>query len=177
MQRYSERLIERFAVLWGKQRVISNLGSTADEIEAAKEAWEAQLRSVPTDTIRAVLEHLQRDPPDWPPSLAQWIQLCKQFRAVEHQTAMLPPPKEVTEAGREIIESAVSQMRTSSFDYLHWAKYPKSAQAILLLARGAREDSRLADILADHIANGGVNCKPEAQQQLATIADRFRQSA
>jgi hypothetical protein len=174
--RYCERLIERFALLWGKPKVIANLGSNADDIEAAKEAWEAQLRSVPPDTIRMVLDHLQRDPPEWPPSLAQWIQLCKQFRAAEHKPAALPPPKQVTEAGREIIESAVSQMRTAGFDYLHWAKYPKSAQAILLLARGAREDTRLADILAQHIADGGANCQPEAQKQLAPIIESRRVS-
>lgn len=176
MQSYCERLIDRFGLLWGKQKVLSNFGKTPEEIDQAKAAWEAQLRSVPPDTIRMVLDHLQRDPPDWPPSLAQWIQLCKQFRAAEHKPAALPPPKQITEAGREIIESAVSQMRTKGFDYLHWAKYPKSAQAILLLARGAREDTRLADILAQHIADRGANCQPEARKQLAPIIESRRAS-
>jgi hypothetical protein len=176
VQSYCERLIDRFGLLWGKQKVLSNFGKTTEEIDQAKAAWEAQLRSVPPDTIRMVLDHLQRDPPDWPPSLAQWIQLCKQFRAAEHKPAALPLPKQVTEAGREIIESAVSQMRTAGFDYLHWAKYPKSAQAILLLARGAREDTRLADILAQHIADGGANCQPEARKQLAPIIESRRVS-
>jgi hypothetical protein len=176
VQSYCERLIDRFGLLWGKQKVLANFGKTPEEIDQAKAAWEAQLHSVPTDTIRMVLDHLQRDPPDWPPSLAQWIQLCKQFRAAEHKPAALPPPKQVTEAGREIIESAVSQMRTAGFDYLHWAKFPKSAQAILLLARGAREDTRLADILAQHIADGGANCQPEAQRQLAPIIEKHRMS-
>ena len=176
MQSYCERLIDRFGLLWGKQKVLSNFGKTAEEIDQAKATWEAQLRSVPADTIRMVLDHLQRDPPDWPPSLAQWIQLCKQFRAAEHKPAALPPPKQITEAGREIIESAVSQMRTAGFDYLNWAKYPKSAQAILLLARGAKEDTRLADILAQHIADGGANCQPEARKQLAPIIESRRVS-
>lgn len=171
MQSYCERLIDRFGLLWGKQKVLSKFGKTAEEIDQAKAAWEAQLRSVPADTIRMVLDHLQRDPPDWPPSLAQWIQLCKQFRAAEHKPAALPPPKQITEAGREIIESAVSQMRTKGFDYMHWAKFPKSAQAILLLARGAKEDNRLADILDQHIADGGANCQPEARKQLAYIIE------
>ena len=174
--RYCERLIERFALLWGKPKVIANLGSNADDIEAAKEAWEAQLRSVPADTIRMVLDHLQRDPPEWPPSLAQWIQLCKQFRAAEHKPAALPPPKQVTPEGKAIIQDAVSQIRTPSFDFLHWARFPKSAQAILEISRGARTDSRLADILAQHIADGGANCQPEAQKQLAPIIESRRVS-
>jgi hypothetical protein len=55
---------------------------------------------------------------------------------------------------------------------MHWARYPKSAQAMLEIARGARTESRLADILAEHIANGGVNCQPEAKKQLLVIAER-----
>ena len=172
MQSYCERLIDRFGLLWGKQKVLSNFGKTPEEIDQAKAAWEAQLRSVPTDTIRMVLDHLQRDPPDWPPSLAQWIQLCKQFRVAEHQVAALPPPKEITPEGKAIIQGAVEQIRTPGFDFMHWARYPKSAQAMLEIARGARTESRLADILAEHIANGGVNCQPEAKKQLLVIAQR-----
>lgn len=176
MQSYCERLIDRFGLLWGKQKVLSNFGKTTEEIDQAKTAWEAQLRSVPADTIRMVLDHLQRDPPDWPPSLAQWIQLCKQFRAAEHKPAALPPPKQITPEGKAIIQDAVSQIRTPAFDFLHWAKYPKSAQAILEISRGARTDSRLADILAQHIADGGANCQQEARKQLAPIIEKHRMS-
>jgi hypothetical protein len=176
MQSYCERLIDRFGLLWGKQKVLSNFGKTPEEIDQAKAAWEAQLRSVPPDTIRMVLDHLQRDPPDWPPSLAQWIQLCKQFRAAEHKPAALPPPKQVTPEGKAIIQDAVSQIRTPAFDFLHWARFPKSAQAILEISRGARTDSRLADILAQHIADGGANCQPEARKQLAPIIESRRAS-
>jgi hypothetical protein len=176
VQSYCERLIDRFGLLWGKQKVLSNFGTTTEEIDQAKAAWEAQLRSVPADTIRMVLDHLQRDPPDWPPSLAQWIQLCKQFRAAEHKVAALPPPKQITPEGKAIIQDAVSQIRTPSFDFLHWARFPKSAQAILEISRGARTDSRLADILAQHIANGGVNCQPDAQRQLVPIIEKHRMS-
>ena len=176
MQSYCERLIDRFGLLWGKQKVLSNFGKTTEEIDQAKTAWEAQLRSVPADTIRMVLDHLQRDPPDWPPSLAQWIQLCKQFRVAEHKPAALPPPKQITPEGKAIIQDAVSQIRTPAFDFLHWARYPKSAQAILEISRGARTDSRLADILAQHIADGGANCQPEAQRQLVPIIEKHRMS-
>jgi len=176
VQSYCERLIDRFGLLWGKQKVLSNFGKTTEEIDQAKAAWESQLRSVPADTIRMVLDHLQRDPPDWPPSLAQWIQLCKQFRSAEHKIAALPLPKQVTPEGKAIIQDAVSQIRTPSFDFLHWARFPKSAQAILEISRGARTDSRLADILAQHIADGGANCQPEAQRQLAPIIESRRVS-
>lgn len=177
MQSYCERLIDRFGLLWGKQKVLSNFGKTPEEIDQAKEAWEAHLRSTPVEVIQKALSHLQTDPPEWPPSLAQWIQLCKQFRAAEHKPAALPPPKEITPEGKAIIQDAVSQIRTPGFDYMHWAKFPKSAQAILLLARGAKEDNRLADILDQHIADGGANCQPEAKNQLAYIIESRRVSA
>lgn len=174
MQSYCERLIDRFGLLWGKQKVLSNFGSTPQEIDQAKAAWEAQLRSVSVETIQKVLQHLQSDPPDWPPSLAQWIKLCKEFHRAEHQPAALPPPKQITEEGKAIINDAVSQMRTPSFDFLSWARFPKSAVAVLTLAKAARDDTRLADILSQHIADGGVNCHPEARKQIAIIAERWR---
>ncbi len=98
--------------------------------------------------------------------------LGNKFRAAEHQVAALPPPKEITPEGKAIIQGAVEQIRTPGFDFMHWARYPKSAQAMLEIARGARTESRLADILAEHIANGGVNCQPEAKKQLLVIAER-----
>ena len=176
MNPYFNRLIQRFTVLYGQQKVASVFAGTAEQQEATAQAWEDQLRRTDVEVIKSVLNHLADGGMDWPPNLAEWTKLCKQFRHEEHRPALPPPPKQITEAGREIIESAVSQMRTAGFDYLHWAKYPKSAQAILLLARGAREDTRLADILAQHIADGGANCQPEAKKQLAPIIESRRVS-
>ena len=176
MNPYFNRLIQRFTVLYGQQKVASVFAGTPEQQEATAQAWEEQLRRTDVDVIKSVLNHLAEGGMDWPPNLAEWTKLCKQFRHEEHRPALLPPPKHITEAGREIIESAVSQMRTAGFDYLHWAKYPKSAQAILEISRGARTDSRLADILAQHIADGGANCQPEAQRQLVPIIEKHRMS-
>lgn len=174
MQSYCERLIERFGVFWGKQKVLAQFGSTPQEIQLAKDAWEAQLRSVHPDVIKQVLEHIRRDPATWPPSLAEWIQLCKQFHRPEHSPALPPPPKEITPEGQQIIESAVQQIRTSGFDYLAWAKHPKSAMAILEIRRGAKDDRRLADLLAHHIATDGADCQPEARAQLLAIKESYQ---
>ena len=159
MQKYCERIIEHFGVLWGKQKVLSNFGSTAEDIDLAKAAWEAQLRSQHTDTIRSALEQLQRDPPEWPPSLAQWIQLCKQFSRPEHRPALPPPKHEATEVGRQIQAEIASSISKTGFDYLAWAKFPGSEKAVELLVRGAREDRRLADILNHHLETDGRDCK------------------
>lgn len=174
MQSYCERLIERFGVFWGKQKVLSQFGSTPQEIQLAKDAWEAQLRSVSPETIKQVLEHIKRDPPAWPPSLADWIQLCKQFDRPEHRPALPMPEKQITEAGKQIIENAVQQMRTQGFDYLHWAKFPKSAQAIMLLKRGIKDDKRLADIWNHHLATDGADCQPAAREQLLAMKASYQ---
>jgi hypothetical protein len=176
MDRYFQRILFRFETLFGTQKTKAVFNVADESWGELSAAWEQYLRSVNPDVIKQVLTSLAENPPEWPPALGEFIRLCKQFNRVEHRPAALPPPKQVTEAGREIIESAVSQMRTAGFDYLYWAKFPKSAQAILLLARGAREDTRLADILAQHIADGGANCQPEAQRQLAPIIESRRVS-
>lgn len=174
MQSYSERLIERFGLLWGRQKVLAQFGSTPEEMNAAKTAWESQLRSTPPDVIIRVLEQLQRDPPDWPPSLAQWIKLCRDHNRPEQRVALPLPAKQITPEGQKLIESAVQQIRTPAYDPLHWAKYPKSAQAISLLRRGIKDDTRLRDIWQHHIATDGVDCKTEARRQFLAIKDSYQ---
>ena len=174
MQSYCERLIERFGLLWGKQKVLTQFGSTPAEIAAAKDAWEDQLRSTPSEVIKRVLDHLRTDPPDWPPSLAQWIKLCKEHNRPEHKTALPPPAKEITPEGQKLIQSAVEQIRTPSYDPLHWAKHPKGAQAIWLLWRGVKQDTRLRNIWDYHIATDGRDCTPEARGQLLAIKEIYK---
>jgi hypothetical protein len=176
MDRYFQRILFRFETLFGTQKTKAVFNVADESWGELSAAWEQYLRSVDPHVIKQVLTSLAENPPEWPPALGEFIRLCKQFNRVEHCPAALPPPKQVTEAGREIIESAVSQMRTAGFDYLHCAKYPMSAQAILEISRGARTDSRLADILAQHIADGGANCQPEAQRQLVPIIEKHRMS-
>ena len=61
--------------------------------------------------------------------------------------------------------------KAQEWDYLAWARRPKSAQAVLLLQRGAERDSRLKDIFAAHLADGGVNCqRDEARELVKAIA-------
>jgi hypothetical protein len=61
--------------------------------------------------------------------------------------------------------------KPAAWDYLAWAKRPKSAQAVLLLQRGAERDSRLKDIFASHLADGGVHCqRDEARELVQAIA-------
>ena len=174
MQSYCERLIERFGLLWGKQKVLTQFGSTPAEIAAAKDAWEDQLRSTPPEVIKRVLDHLRTDPPDWPPSLAQWNKLCKEHNRPEHKAALPPPAKEITPEGQKLIQSAVEQIRTPSYDPLHWAKHPKSSQAIWLLYRGVKQDTRLRDIWDHHIATDGRDCTPEARGQLLAIKEIYK---
>lgn len=159
---FFERIVQRLTVLYGRQKVASLFGGSPQEQEATAQAWEAQLRQTDPETIRAVLNHLAEGGMDWPPNLAEWSGLCKRLRiAPEHKMALPMPPREVTEVGRQIIEEAAKQVVKREVDYLDWAKYPGTKQAVALLIRGAREDRRLRDILDHHLSTDGRDCRRE----------------
>jgi hypothetical protein len=48
-------------------------------------------------------------------------------------------------------------IKRENYDYLFWAKRPGSRQAVQLLARGAKEDRRLRDILDHLLATDGAD--------------------
>lgn len=174
MDKYFQRILFRFETLFGTQKTKAVFNVTDESWGELSAAWEQYLRSVDPDVIRQVLTSLAENPPEWPPALGEFIRLCKQFNRPEHRPALPMPVKEITEAGKQIIESAVQQMRTSGFDYLHWAKFPKSAQAILLLKRGIKDDKRLADIWAHHMATNGADCQLEAREQLLAMKENYK---
>jgi hypothetical protein len=174
MDKYFQRILFRFETLFGSQKTKAVFNVADESWGELSAAWEQYLRATDPEIIRAALTSLAENPPEWPPALGEFIRLCKQFNRPEHRPALPPPPKEITPAGMEIIESAVQQMRTSGFDYLAWAKRPKSAQAILLLKRGVNDDRRLADIWAHHLATDGADCHPEARAQLLAIKANYQ---
>ena len=171
---YFQRILFRFETLFGSNKTKSVFNVSDQSWNDLSAAWEQFLRSANPDAIRAALASLAENPPEWPPALAEFIRLCKQFNRPEHKTALPPPSKEITPEGQKLIQSAVAQIRTPSYDPLHWAKHPKGAQAIWLLYRGVKHDTRLRDIWDHHIATDGRDCTPEARGQLLAIKEIYR---
>jgi len=158
---YFNRMMRHFTTLFGAQKVASIFGGSPEDQRATADAWEAQLRSIPPETIKRALDAITANPPSWPPSLAEWIVLCRDFSRVEHRAAALPPPKVITEAGKEIAQELAYTIKKEEYDFLYWAKRPGSAQAVRLLVSGAKEDRRLRNILDDLLATNGAACRRE----------------
>lgn len=158
---YAKVIFERFGVLYGRQKVQSMFGVEPEDMQKASEAWEAQLRNTDPEIIRAVLQSLQKARRDWPPSLSEWIGLCQDHNRPEHRAAALPPPKVISDVGKEISQEIAVSIKRENYDYLFWAKRPGSRQAVQLLARGAKEDRRLRDILDHLLATDGADCRRE----------------
>lgn len=156
--RYFNRIMERFGVLFGNQKMASVFQGVSD---ATAEAWEAQLRETDPEVVKQALKSLADNPPEWPPALAEWIKLCKQFNRPEHRAALPPPPHAPTDVGRQMQSEIRNVIEKPGYDYLMWAKQPGSAKAVELLVRGAREDRRLRDILDHLIATDGRDCRGE----------------
>jgi hypothetical protein len=171
--RLFNRIIQRFTVLYGQQKVTSVFGGKGDQQEATAQAWEYQLSNTDPGIIRKVLEHLANGS-EWPPALAEWAQLCRDFRPpVSTAAPMLEYRQEPTEEGKQVISQTMAQLQPKA-DALRWARFPKSASAIVTLVKGAEEDQRLRSILMEHIADDGARCEPDAQKVLHAVAERMK---
>lgn len=159
--RYFRKILSRFEVLFGSQKTRSVFNADDASWQDLSEAWETYLRAIDPAVIRQVLQSLANNPPEWPPALAEFVKLCKQFNRPEHRPALPAPHFEVTAEGRALQAEIMYSIAKSNYDYLDWAKRPGSARAVALLVRGAREDRRLYDILQHLIATDGRDCRRE----------------
>ena len=159
--RYFRKILSRFEVLFGSQKTRSVFNADDASWQELSDAWETYLRAMDPAVIRQVLESLANNPPEWPPALAEFIKLCKQFNRPEHRPALPAPQFEVTAEGRALQAEIVSSITRSDYDYLLWAKRPGSARAVALLVSGAKDDRRLRDILNHLIATDGRDCRRE----------------
>lgn len=88
-------LFRRFTVLYGAQRCASLYD--AGEFDATVAAWCAALARFDPAVVKAALEALPDQDRSWPPSLAEFVTLCRQsVPAPEHRRA-LPVPRRTAE--------------------------------------------------------------------------------
>lgn len=98
---YAERMMQHFSVMYGNQKVKAMYMEDDNGIMAANEAWEGFLRKTKPEVIRKVVETLPGLGRDWPPSLSEFMGMCRDFDRVEHRTNVaLPAPKQITEEGK-----------------------------------------------------------------------------
>lgn len=149
-----ERLFARFAATWGVQR----LGATfpVETHVETKRIWAEQLGRFEGETIARAVQAETDSGREWPPSLAEFVESCRQAslgRVSSQGFPALPAPADpaVGQAALEPLRGAASATR----DPLRWARHPRSVHAVVLLIRGAQRDRRLQEILRGHVADAG----------------------
>jgi hypothetical protein len=88
-----DRLFERLAALYGVQRVSAMWQST--DIAAVKTLWGEQLGRFQPATIAAALQRLVDAGDGWPPTLPEFVELCRQAalgRQLAQDLNALPAP-------------------------------------------------------------------------------------
>ena len=96
----ANRLMQHFATLYGAQKVKSMYLEDDNAIMAANESWQRFLEATNPEIIRKVLHTLPTLDRKWPPSLAEFVRMCRDFDRVEHrELKALSAPKVRTELG------------------------------------------------------------------------------
>lgn len=173
-QRWVDRLFERFTAIFGAQKVAGMWAGAP--IAVVKQTWAEQLGRLDPDMVRFGLQRCVDNGLEWPPTLPEFVALCRQPPPIAaHQPAMLPPPvsrEHAAEHMRKVRELMNRPVFAS--DPMFWAKYPKSVAAVNLLVQGAEHNHRLAAILQEHFNEEGRRCRSdEAMNHVIRISARL----
>lgn len=163
----------RLRATWGTRFMALWRGAEMDEVLAT---WDDALAGVDRDRIARALVDCQNA--DNPPTLPAFLALCRAQPSVADRQPLLPYVGSVTEreqARRNVarIQSLLAErVLMANRDPLRWARRPRSAQAIRLMARGATTDHRLRSILIGHVDDQGEAIADEgALRELLALAD------
>ena len=79
------KVFQRFAVIYGSQKVKLMYEHDDNAIMPAMEAWNLMLQAQKPEVVRKVMESLVKTPREWPPNLSEFIGMCKDFDRVEQR--------------------------------------------------------------------------------------------
>ena len=156
---WADRLFQRLAAIYGHQKLATMFADDSGEVRAT---WEEQLRRFKPEVLRRAIQSVIDGGSDWPPTLAQFVGICRDHNRGEQASApALPPPSptDLARAAEQIGQIAGALSRPADADRLSWARVPRSEHAVRLLLRGAEHDQRLRDILREHLADDGARCE------------------
>jgi hypothetical protein len=182
-QSIAAHVFARLRAIWGTRFMALWRGAEMAEVLST---WDEALAGVDRDRIARALADCQNA--DQPPTLPAFLALCRAQQTVADHQRRLPYVGDPTtpEQARRNLERIRAMLAAAaghaSRDPLRWARRPKSAQAVLLLARGAQSDYRLRAILLEHVDEGATRCRSEEAVQAllalmaAGVVDRLRGS-
>lgn len=133
--------------IYGSQKV-GSMWNEADMAEV-KELWAEQLGRFKPESIGAALQRLiDSGGNGWPPTLPEFVELCRQCSVERARTSVaLPPP-----SGKKQDIDFAAVLTPKDGDPMRWARVVGSLTAARFLVQGARRDPRLRDILDAHSA-------------------------
>lgn len=110
----AERMMQHLATLYGAQKVKAMYLDDDNAIMAANQSWQLFLETAKPDIIKRVLHTLPTLDRQWPPSLAEFVRMYRDFDRVEHrQHTALPAPKVQTETGRAALAAIKAKLGVS----------------------------------------------------------------
>lgn len=102
---YSQQLFKRFNAIFGAQKMAGMWADMSrEEVEAV---WNAALRGYPPATIAKATQSLVQAGTGWPPTLPEFVAICRQSMTAAHQAPMLThTPKSDPDVAQRAIEQA-----------------------------------------------------------------------
>lgn len=84
-----DRLFQRLHTIYGRAWADMWVGAPMDEVKAE---WARSLDGFEVETVRLALESLKTEGVKFPPNLAEFVHLCRQFvRRGPHRLALMAP--------------------------------------------------------------------------------------
>lgn len=142
----------RFLNQWKTGQTLDD-GTDAGVVNAMSE-WGKKLAGFADkpECIRRALDNLPGDPP----SLPQFIDMCRRAPANEApKLAYTPTPEDLARARDAANAAAAAVKKTSGYDPLNCWRRPASHLAVAYLLDGAKRDGRMAEI-RDQLTSDGV---------------------
>lgn len=156
-----DRLFDRFTAIFGAQKVAGMWAGAS--MPLVKQTWAEQLGRIDPDMVRAGLQRMVDEGTEWPPTLPEFVALCRRAPTVAaHQPAQLPAPVSRVAAAENLAKVQRLVGGVGVEDPLFWAKRPLTAAAVRLMLVGAQHSDQLSRILHAHFADGGVRCRSNA---------------
>jgi hypothetical protein len=150
-----EKLFQRFEDFYGAKWAAQYGGFPRERV---KKTWATELSRFAGEPDRIAFAIRSQLNSPFPPTLPEFMALCRQAPSAAKPAALLehkptPEQRERNADAAASMQRAVS--KASGFDYLAWAKRPRSQAALDMVRRGAMDgDSRLKSIIDDLVRQG-----------------------
>ena len=163
---YAVRIHENLCGVYGHRSVANKFSHIEDGIDKGIEllliALQRELGAF-NDRLDAIAWALENASPERVPSVLEIRELCKRAPRKELAIEYKPEPADPVKVAE--ITAKVTKAISGEKDHMRWAKFPASCEAFAYVVAGSRKDSRLMDILKQHVIDGVC----DADYKLQTI--------